>query len=853
MKAFFKEKKLPRKPKAKIEKHYSCEACGKYKDCKSPKFSYTGKGNKNILIVDEFPSKKDDNTGNFATSNGMRLLKDYLKNENISFENDCYYTYALKCFPGFTKNDEPKITVNNINNCRPKLMKLIEELKPEKIILLGKTSLQTLLAERTSSRVSLGNNFIGKIIPDQVLKAHILPLWNTSFITDEKYNKVERLFTKVYLNRLLSIKNFYTHNYESESIFIDNVKDGIKVLKDFQKKDRIAIDYETSGIKPHADGHKIYCIGISDGVMSYGIPIFDNPDFKRELKRLLISSRIKKYGYNIKFETQWTNFIFKHNINGWLFDGMIGAHLLDNTPKTTSLKFQSYVNYGIMGYDDKIDYYIKAENNKNANSFNRIDDLLETKDGLKDLCTYCAIDAHLTYKLCSEMKSKMDSDILLRGGYKLFHDGILALAEIENYGIVIDENKIKENKKLIDIKISDIRKEIMECEEVKQFPRKGFKFTSTKDLQELLFDILKYKYKKKTKTGLSTDEDSLKFIIEKHNSFLCTKILEVKKLQKINNTYLSGIERETINGIIHNFFNLHTVQTFRGSSSSVNFQNQPKHDKYAKSMVRSCFRARKGNFLAELDYGQLEVRVASAYSLDASLLIYIQDKDMHGDMACFVYFRNKGDKELKEYDERQNVKSDFIFAEFYGDWYKPCAKNLWEHTHPETKKHLAKHGIKTFIQFEARLKKAEDKLWKDMFPDYKKFRDTTHKKYERRGFIDIKTGFRSIGVFRKNQILNQPIQGSGFHMLLFSLIELHKWLKENNMKTKIIGQIHDSIVLDVYPPEWETVKENAKEIMTNKVRKKWKFLENIPLLVEADVYKTDGSWYDYEKEKSGEL
>ena len=851
MKPFFK---VEEKTKEKKQQNYSCVNCGLSEKCNSPKFGITGKGEKGILIISEFPTKLEDSRGKIG-SVSLTFLKTLLKEKGIDFERDCYHAYAVQCTPPLTtkyiKGQFIKVleaSTKNINNCRPRLLNIIDEIKPEKILTLGKTSLHTLLGDRCSGRISLADytKFIGHIIPDQKIECNIMPFWNPKEIMDDK-KIVEQLYARKYLKKFLLKDTFYKHNYESEALYIDNPKDAIEVLKEFHNKPIMAFDYETTGIKPHAKGHKIFCIGISDGMLSYGIPIFNDDTFKRELKRLLISKRVEKYVHNMKFEHQWTKTILGYDVRGWRLDSMIASHILDNTTGTTGLKFQSYVNFGVVGYDDGVDKYLKGKDKKDSNSINTLQEYID-KGYIEELCKYCAIDAHLTYHLCDSQQNKIENDPLLSRGYNLFHDGILALQKVENNGIVIDEDKIEENIQRLNKKITDIEIDINDCDEVKEYEG-DFNYNSNKQLQDLLFTKLKYKHLKETKTGYSVDADSLKNIVKIHSSFLCEKIMEISKLKKIRDTYLAGIQRETVNGMLHNFFNLHTVQSYRGSSSAINFQNQPKHDKDAKFFIRSCFKARPGHFIGELDYGQLEVRVASAYSLDANLLLYVIDPehDMHRDMAMFLFFRNKDDEELKTLDERQHTKNKFVFPQFYGDWYKACAESLWEAITKETKEHLRKNGIRNYDDFEKHVKKGEDKLWLEMFPDYNTWRNKKWKRYTKTGYIDIKTGFRAEGVFRKNQILNFPVQGSGFHMLLFSLIELQKYLEENNMKTKIIGQIHDSIVLDINPEEWPEVKRVAKEIMIDRVQEKWDFLKNILLLVEADIYKTDGSWYDFEK------
>jgi len=337
--------------------------------------------------------------------------------------------------------------------------------------------------------------------------------------------------------------------------------------------------------------------------------------------------------------------------------------------------------------------------------------------------------------------------------------------------------------------------------------------------------------------------------------------VEMEQLKKIKNTFLSGIQKQTCDGFIHPSFNLHTVQTYRSSSDSPNFQNFPIRDRKAGELIRRCFIPRDGHRIVEIDYTGLEVRIAACYHKDPTMLEYIKDesKDMHRDMAaeCFKCEPEQVSKEL-----RYCGKNMFVFPQFYGDFYVNNARALWESIDAMNhevdgvpmKEHLQQNGIHELGlcepqekprpgTFEKHLQQVEKRFWNERFPTYGKWKKDWYRQYLKQGGFNTLTGFKIEGLLGRNDVINYPVQGSAFHCLLWSLIQLNKWLVKNKKRTKIVGQIHDSIVSDVHEDELDEFLQVAKTIMTEKIRNKFKWI-NVPLDVEAEITPINGSWFE---------
>lgn len=451
--------------------------------------------------------------------------------------------------------------------------------------------------------------------------------------------------------------------------------------------------------------------------------------------------------------------------------------------------------------------------------------------------------------------------------YNLFHEGMLALARAEQQGIRVDMD-YAENKKLqLNRKIDKLEREFKESTLYRHWahstPNKTPNLYSSQQLANFLYNIKKIKPVKTTASGQgSTDDEALKDL----NIPELTLLLEAKKLIKVRDTYLGAFIREQVDGYIHPFFNLHLVTTYRSSSDHPNFQNIPKRDKEAMQIVRRALYARPGHQLLEIDYSGIEVRIAACYHKDPVMLKYINDPttDMHGDMAKEIFMMPNFNKNITEHAIiRSAVKNGFVFPEFYGDYYKNCAINIsgkwmglpagrWKNGQgmkmPEgtIADHFISNGIKSLDDFIEHMKVIEKFFWEKRFKVYAKWKETWWKEYQRNGYVDSLTGFRFSGVMGKNDVINYPVQSAAFHCLLWSFKEIDHIGRSVNWESKLIGQIHDSIIIDVHPKELSAVAKVIKKVTTVDLPRAFTWI-NVPMDVEAEICPVDGSWAEKDK------
>lgn len=429
-------------------------------------------------------------------------------------------------------------------------------------------------------------------------------------------------------------------------------------------------------------------------------------------------------------------------------------------------------------------------------------------------------------------------------------------------GIRVDVNHYKEQRDAIQKDMDGLLRNI--DKEYGAVWRKRHKqatnFTSPDQLADVIFSGLGRTSKQVTATGKnSTSAENL----QEHSDIpLVQYYLKYQKLQKLRSTYIKNILNEQVNGFLHPFFNLHTVTTYRSSSSNPNFQNMPIRDPYAGQVIRTGLTARPGHYLVEVDYSGAEVRVGACYHKDPTMIEYINDptKDMHRDMAAEVYMTPV---ELVSKQMRQEAKGSFVFAQFYGSGHIQCAENLWDAAillkdeqgvccmdtlnmvGGISKLGPLDYDIKpkkgTFVRH---MRDVVDSFWNGRFPDYQKWKEDVWQFYLKKCRIEFLTGFViQDKIFKKNQVINTPVQGAAFHCLLWSIITLQKYLDKYNMKSLLVGQIHDSIIADVPEDELVDFLVIINWVMTKRIKKSYKWLI-VPMEIEAEASPLGGTWAD---------
>lgn len=774
-----------------------------------------------IMIVDDFFRKDNDN---------LFFLEKVLGEVGIDFNKDCQINYFIKCSSNKNKINE------NIEFCRDSLLKEIKIVNPKIIILLGKFVFDNLIGYKLTKKglSSAGfGNWTNEVIKDIDLKYFIFPVFHPFYIKENEKNMAIYNYWK---KNFQLIRNYLDKDFEELKIpefSISNTKDEIiKNLNILKEKSCFAFDIETSGLRP--DYNDILSISFcnEDFVFGFDWKFIQEQEIFNLLKSIFLDEKIGKIAHNCKFEHQWIYNKMNIDINNWVWDTQIAEHCLENQ-KSTGLKHLVYTKLGLYGWDDEIDNYIDAKNCKSRNNLKNFD--------FYKLIEYNCFDSFFTFQLYLEQEKLFESFSLK--GLRFFLNGNICLAKIQENGIVIDLSKMESIKVNISEKLKIIEEKIYNSEEVKKWDKdEVFNFNSSKQLAHLLFDILKVKNISYTDKGsIAMDVDAL----SKIKIPLTNLILRYRKWYKILNTYISQFEQEQVGGYIKPFFNLCNVSSYRSSSQNPNFQNIPKRDKEVKNLIRGFLIPRQGNFLVEYDYKSMEVMIMACYSKDENLINYLFDKnsDMHKDIAKQIFLKEEITKE-----ERFLAKNGFVFPVFYGSYFEQTAPEIWEKMPVDSKDYLKQKGIKKFVDFKEHIKQVENDFWFNRFKGILEWKKEQWNFYLKNGYIELKTGFRCSGVMGRKEVVNYPIQGSAFHCLLWTLIQVNKLMERKRMKSKIIGQIHDAIVIDVVPEEEKEVDYLIWNYGTQKIREFWEWLI-IPLQIEKEKSEINGCWAEMKESK----
>jgi DNA polymerase-1 len=668
-----------------------------------------------------------------------------------------------------------------------------------------------------------------------------------------------------YASSCLSLERPVQFDYENRVKKLTNFSEIMEALyKVDNEAKELFFDYETSSLNPYQTPQKIWSVSFAtNSEEAVAFPLHypgawgEVEEFAIEemWKGILKNPEIKKASHHLKFEDKWGRGVLKAETQGWDWCTMTTQHILDDRPETTGLKFQAFVRWGVLDYEKEVQKYI---NQQDENGWN-----LLSKCPLPKLLEYGGLDSLFGFKLYKEQQEQISRQKILQRGNYLFLQGIKALCDVEGTGIGADAGYYQSENKRLTEQISSIESILYACPEATIFQNhtgRKLNLKSTKDLNLLLYDLLALTSVKLTDGGKnSVDFESLNLI----QTDFTRNLIIYRKLLKTRDTYLAQFIREICpDGRIHPTFNLHFARTFRSSSDHPNFQNIPVRDKESKKSCRMGLIPSKGNQIMEIDFASLEVRIMACYTQDPVLMNYINDPttDMHRDQAIDIL--QLPVEEITK-DLRFHTKNSIVFAFFYGSYYKPCAEGFWKNIKGLTTKsgvdiydHLKSKGLNYYkpammvddpSPFEHHLQQIEKKFWKK-YQVTKEWTEYEENFYLRHGYVELKTGFRRGGYLRKNQITNTPVQGSAFHCLLWSLIELNKELRKLNLRTKIIGQIHDSIVLDVYPPEAQEITLLARDIMTVRLRQAWDWI-TVPLDIEIEMTPIDGAWLEKEEYK----
>ena len=574
-----------------------------------------------------------------------------------------------------------------------------------------------------------------------------------------------------------------SHKYE----LIDNETDMRRICDFFLTKQKLSFDTETTS----TDAISAELVGLSFAVEPFKAFYVPVPENREEAMKVLEifrpvyeSERILKIGQNVKYDLEvLANYGIE--LKGEMFDTMIAHYLLQPELRhNMDYMAEVYLNYQTIHIDELI-----GPRGKNQKSMRDVPPA--------DVCEYASEDADITLQLYNALEPKLkESDL-----YPLFRDVemplVRVLAEMEMNGVLIDTNALKETSVAFTERMLELERKIYEE------AGEEFNISSPRQVGDILFEKLKIVEKaKKTKTGqYVTSEEVLQQL--KNKAPIVSNILAYRGLKKLLGTYVDALPK-LINprtGHIHTSFNQTVTATGRLSSSDPNLQNIPVRGEDGKD-IRRCFIPEPGCLFFSADYSQIELRVMAHLSNDANMIeAFREGHDIHTATAAKIY---KESLDSVTRDQRTKAKRA-NFGIIYGITMFGLAQNL--DIERSEAKQLIDGYFATYPQVQAYMEQSKEMARKNGYAE-----TFLHR---RRYLPDINSHNATVRNFAERNAINAPIQGSAADIIKVAMVRIYSRFKRENIRSKMILQVHDELNFSVRPEEKDLVERIVIEEMQN--------------------------------------
>ena len=546
-------------------------------------------------------------------------------------------------------------------------------------------------------------------------------------------------------------------------------------------------------------------LGISDDENIYYID-FDKIDEKKafdSLKQVFENKDIEIAGHNLKSEIIY---LMKNNIelNNIKFDSEIGKYLLNPSESSYSIDKIAYefLNMEIPSENQILGTGVKRKTFK--------DIALEERKG------YIFNYLNTVNKAQTQITKDIDEYQMTSLYEKIELPLIEVLAYMEFVGFKVDLNVIDKLGAHFQEKITELEKNIYEL------AGETFNINSPKQLSVILFEKLGLPIIKKTKTGISTDIEVLERLSTEHE--IVEKIIEYRSMVKLNSTYVEGLKNEVNKhtGRVHSVFNQTIASTGRISSTEPNLQNIPTRTEEGREL-RKAFVPEEGCILCDADYSQIELRVLSHLANEKNLIdAFEHDLDIHAKTASQVFHVKLSDVTSEMRSRAKAVN----FGIVYGISDYGLSRDL------KIPRKEAKKYIDNYMAYYSNI----EKYMKDIVEQGKKDGYVTTYFGRRRYIPELASRNFNIRSFGERIALNTPVQGTAADIIKAAMVGVYNRLKNNKMKSRLILQVHDELIIEAENNEINEVKTILREEMENVV-------DNFKVRLKSDI-STGGSWYE---------
>lgn len=579
---------------------------------------------------------------------------------------------------------------------------------------------------------------------------------------------------------------------------------GLKLLlQNLQKQTAVCFDTETTGLNAlHAE-----LVGISfsyEKGKGFYIPFPENQDEAKALIEKFIpffeNEAIEKIGQNLKYDLKIL-LNYGVSVKGKLFDTMI-AHYLINPDMRHNMDIlsETYLKYSPKSIEDLI-----GKKGKNQKSMREV--------ALEDIKEYAVEDADVTLQLKEIFTTELDKTETKKLFDEIEIPLVSVLAAMETEGIRLDVDFLKSLSEELGNDIKTLEAKIYEI------AGEQFNLASPKQLGDILFDKLKIggAKQKKTKTGqYATGEEILSYLAKDNE--IVAAILDWRSLVKLQNTYVEALplQVDPVSKRVHTDYMQTVAATGRLSSNNPNLQNIPIRTERGRQ-IRKAFIARDENYtLISADYSQIELRIIAALSGEENMIKAFQNhEDIHKSTASKVF-----NVALEEVTREQRSHAKTVN---FGIIYGVSAFGLSNQT--SLSRSESATLIEAYYKTYPRLKSyIQEQI------DFARENGYVQTILGRRRYLkDINSQNAIVRGGAERNAVNAPIQGSAADVIKIAMINIHKKLRNENWKSKMLLQVHDELVFDVHNDELEKIQPMIKHEMENA------FTMAVPLEVELGM------------------
>jgi len=742
-----------------------------------------------LMIVGEAPGEREEDLRRPFQGKAGKLLDKCLKKVGIN-RNDVYITNVVHCRPP----DNRTPIREEIKACRKYLEDELQAVKPKYVLLLGNVALQGALGRSGITK------YRGRLWEKDGV-TYLATFHPAAGLRQPRYIQVIEADIKRFAKLA---KGGLKPPAEFRWTLVNDTASLRECVRDIAQSDAVSFDIETSGLDPLAPGGQICCLGIGTPQRNWVIPFaypgsrFKDPRVARKVYDAIYQATQKVpvvVAHNGKFDNKWLTAKFgqrlPHN-----FDTMLASYLLDeNSPH--GLKYLSSVHFDAPEYE--IPQPVDPE-----------------EVSLEDLGKYCALDVYYTLALYRVFDQELREDARL---YRVFQQLIMPSSrlfeQVELHGVYVEVDRMTETEQQFAKTVAELEQELM------RLAGKSINWNSPQQVAQVLYGDLGLPIVALTKSGKpsTSSEEALPYLLDAHPIIgTLLRYREHLKLAQFITSWKEHIRPETKR--MHPTFKLHGTVTGRLSCTDPNLQQVPRDP-----TIRTLITAPPGWVLVEADYSQVELRVAAALSRDKTMSrVFQTGGDIHTTTAMAI----TGLPEEQITKEMRKRAKAVNFGFVYGMGAHKFRQYAKVKYNVELTEEEAQHFRERFFELFSELP-----AWHDRQRRFVKAHNYVRTPIGRiRHLPEVMSSDRGVRAEAERRSINSPVQSAASDLNLFAAIRISEAFPND---VRIIGTVHDAILMEVRESKLSELLPEIKRIMEDRDAVSDVFGWDIPLPLEVEV------------------